>query len=192
MTVARLLLFIIASASSALGQGGQVSRGWGVFESRSQHFSVRYPASWHQMVAADGSVDHDTLSIINFPNSEIVSGVIIKKGGASIAALAVPVNAAPSNVRSLEDWIRWYEKHDAVLDDHVIPVVKGAPDACRNLRRIVTRYEVGPNTFQIHTDYFCSTMHGLYVVLLTNWEGDPHQSALQDVALEVALSLRVR
>jgi|SRR5579862_6871540 len=165
---------------------------WKLFVSRSQHFSVRYPSAWNQLQDRDVTLDRDTLEIINFPNSEIVSGVIIRKGGASIGVNAAPVNAAPGNVQSLEDLVRRYKMDDAVLADHAIPLTRAIPDGCQTLRRVVTRDEVGPHTFSIDTDYFCSTRIGLFVVLLTNWEGDPHQSMVQDTALKIALSLRVR
>lgn len=186
MSVVPSVFLIIAAIPGLLGSGAHAPAGWKLFQSRSQHFSVRYPASWHQIKAADGRVDNDRLSIINFPNAEIVSGVIIKKNGASIG-----VNGAPANVRTTEDWIRMYPVDDTLLDDRDIAVGKPAAGGCVKLSCLVIRDEVGPSAYSIDTRYFCSTTQGLYVVTLTNWEGDPHQSALQDIALKIALSLRL-
>jgi hypothetical protein len=185
MTIMPLLLLILALGPGRVG--ADVTAQWKLFVSRSLHFSVEYPSLWNRLQDHDVAPDADTLEIINFPNKERVEGVIIKKGGASIS-----VNLAPSGINSARDWIRRYNRDNVLLDDRTIPRLRSAPDGCQDLRRIVSRDEVAPNAFSIETDYFCSTPRGLYVVLLTNWEGDPHQPAYQDIAAKVALSLRTR
>jgi hypothetical protein len=144
------------------------------------------------LLEVGGVPNSERLAIINFPNSQRLRGVVIKDGGALISVNAAPVEAAPSNVRSLDDWVRWYEKNEEALDDRDIPTSTPAPGGCQQLRRIVTREDMGSGAFSIGTVYFCSTKHGLYVVILSNWEGDPHQGDLQDTALKIAKSLRSR
>ena len=180
-------LLILTAALRPLALGAHPPVQWRFFESKTQHFSVRYPASWHRPEAVGVLVDNNIFSIINFPDAERAEGVIIKKYGALI-----DVNAAPSDVHSIEDWIRNYGVGDVLLDDRDMPAARPAADGCVKLRQLVTRSQVGPGTYFTGTDYFCSTTRGLYRILLTNWEGDPHQSDLQDTALKVALSLRSR
>jgi hypothetical protein len=178
-------LLILTAALRPLALDAHPPGQWRFFESKTQHFSVRYPASWHRPEAAGVPVDDNVFSIINFPDADRAEGVIIKKYGALI-----DVNAAPSDVHSIEDWIRKYGVGDVVLDDRDIPVARPAADGCVKMRWLVTRSEVGPGTYFIGTNCFCSTARGLYRVLLTNWEGDPNQTELQDTALKIALSLR--
>ena len=169
-----------------------VPTSWKAFLSASENFAVRYPASWNRVQNPGTPPNAEVLQIINFPNSQREPGVVIKEGGALIGVTPAPVNAAPSGVRSLEDWVLWYERYEGILDDRAIPVAKPATGGCQQLRRIMTRQDMGSNRFCIHTDYFCPTHRGLYVVTLTNWEGDPHQDALQNTAQEITLSLRTR
>lgn len=187
MNVLLQFLLILVAVPTLLGQDTYVPAHWKLFESRSQRFSVRYPPSWNRLQGVGVAADSDRLEIINFPNAERVEGVIIKKWGALIQA-----GAPPDGVRSIDDWLRRYYVDDATLDDRDIPVGSPPTGGCVKLRRVVTRSEVGPGTYFISTDYFCSAASGFYSVSLTNWQGDPHQSELQDKALRIALSLRTR
>lgn len=155
--------------------------------SRSHHFSVKYPSSWNRLQNPGVAPDPDMLEIINFPNAERVEGVVIKKAGASIT-----VNSAPGRAGSTEDWIQRYADDNVILDDRQVPMTSPGPTSCLKMRRVVIRDQVAPGAYSIETQYFCSTTRGLYVAGLTNWEGDPHQSTLQDIALKVVLSLKVR
>ncbi len=181
-----VLLMLYALLASAVGGWYSAGR-WILFESTAKDYSVLYPASWHRMKVADRVLEADRLSIINFPSAERVPGVVIKKFGALIE-----VSRAPKDVRSVGEWMHDYHMGDTIVDQRNITVRSRTADGCITVRRFVTRSEVGPGTYFIGTDYFCSTSQGIYRVSLTNWEGDPHQENLQNIAQEIVLSLRQR
>jgi len=160
---------------------------WKVFESKTQHFRVHYPASWNQLEGLAGTVNTDILDIINFPNSERVEGVVIKASGAEIQ-----VSGPPPNVRTIDDWIRGDLSSDAAIDEGLISIPKPGLHGCTSLKRVTWRSDVSGagKAYLFNTGYYCTTKTSFYRVLLANWQGDPQQSRLQELALKIALSLR--
>jgi hypothetical protein len=131
-------------------------------------------------------MDENILDIINFPNSERVEGVVIKKGGAQIWA-----GGPPGPISSAADWIDHSLRGNALVSLRQVAIAAPSPGGCTRLERAVTRFKMD-DAYVIDTAYYCTVGNRLYRVFLTNWEGDPHQGELQDVALKIALSLRSR
>lgn len=176
-----ILCGLVGAAAMTVGASYQ----WKVFESRTQHFRVSYPASWNLLEGVGGAVYADRLDIINFPNSERAEGVVLKKGGAEIS-----VSGPPSGVRTVQAWIHTF--NDTLIEHGDVPVSAPSPGGCRKLQRVISRDEIGPGTYFVNTAYYCSTDDRFFQIQLVNWQGDPHERQLQRIALQVALSLRSR
>jgi len=186
MGILTLAFFTIRAILGGLVVGLPPGSQWRLFESKSQHFSVRYPPSWNRLATWSGVMDENILEIINFPNSERLEGVVIKKGGAWIS-----VGGPPERISSVDQWIRRYLHSDLIIDERAVPISSPLPNGCTSLERIVTRAKMD-DAYTIDTSYYCTVDSRFYRVFLTNWQGDPHQRELQDTALEIALSLRSR
>jgi hypothetical protein len=169
-----------------MGAGLAAGSEWRLFESKTQHFSVRYPPSWNRLATWDGVMDENILGIINFPNSERVEGVVIKKGGAEIS-----VGGRPNWISTADGWIEYSQRRSVTLDRKLLAMAAPSPGGCTRLERVVTRFKMD-DAYVINTSYYCTVGNRFYGVFLTNWEGDPQQSRLQDTALKIALSLRSR
>jgi hypothetical protein len=181
-----LTFFIVQAMLSGLAAGLPAGPQWRLFESKTQHFSVRYPPSWNRLATSDGVMDENILGIINFPNSERLEGVVIKEGGAAIS-----VGGPPQWISTVDGWIEYSQRRSVTLDRKVLAIAAPSPGGCTRLERVVTRFKMD-DAHVINTDYYCTVGSRFYGIFLTNWEGDPQQSKLQDVALRIALSLRSR
>jgi len=159
---------------------------WRPFESKTQHFSVRYPPSWNRLATSDGALDENILDIINFPNSERLEGVVIKKGGAEIS-----VGGPPKWISTVDGWIEYSQRRSVTLDRKVLATPARSPGGCTRLERVVTRFKMD-DAYVINTSYYCTVGSRFYGISLTNWEGDSQQSKLQHTALKMALSLTSR
>jgi hypothetical protein len=186
MRLLALTFFIVRATLGGMGAGLAAGSEWRLFESKTQHFSVRYPPSWNRLATWDGVMDENILDIINFPNSERLQGVVIKKGGAWVI-----VGAPPEFIPSVEEWIRGDLKRGVLIDQRAVPISAPSPNGCTSLERVVAREKMD-DAYAIDTAYYCTVGSRFYRILLTNWEGDPNQAKLQDTALKVALSLRSR
>ena len=149
------------------------------------HYLVQYPASWYLFTTELGPA-LDYLDILNFPPSERVEGVVLRDGGAEIS-----VGAAPSNIATLERWIKADTKFDVQVRQRMSGLSK-LPYGCRRIIEVTSLSEVGPGRNFDHTAFYCSTERGSYVVALTNWQGDPKQKMFYEVARNVVLSLRIQ
>ena len=170
------------------GGAGSGEEGWKEFTSATQHFTVRYPDTWYQ---AQGLVD--LLDVTNFRRTRSEEGIALKVGGAEVT-----VSAAQPDVRSVDDWMNRDVPDDASVlggspvKQAEVPVGNPALDGCEKIRRVTWREEIAPNAYFARSMYYCSASAGLYRIALSNWDGDPAQSRLEAVALEIALSLRTR
>lgn len=182
----RALVLALLAWNSAFGS--PVPRGWKIFESTTYGFKVRYPAQWQELRGIDGTPrSKDSLDIINFPNSERAQGVVIKKGGAEIS-----VGPAGAGSASIDDWIRDDTKFDTQVERRTIKMSSTNPSGSMSLVEVTSLSEVGPDARISRTVYFCSTRRGAFAVLLTNWQGDPKEVQLRELAREIVLSLRIR
>lgn len=181
----RAHFLLVTILASCFGIGASPSK-WKTFRTTKYGFSVRYPADWHLLEGFDGSPDSkDALDIINFPNSQRVKGVVLKDGGASIT-----VAPAPSQVQTIEQWIKEGTKYDTQIKQQAVRGFKTVSSGCKELIEVTSLSEVGPGRNFARTDFYCATEHKLLGVSLTNWEGDSKQRDLQELALKMALSLR--
>jgi len=179
----RALVLVLLAWNSALGSPVP---GWKAFESTKSGFKVRYPAQWQELRGIDGSPgSKDRLDIINFPNAERVQGVVIKKGGAEISV-------GPAGSGSIDDWVRDNTKLDTQVQRRTIQMSSTDPSGCMSLVEVTSLSEVGPDTQFSRTVYFCSTRRGAFAVSLTNWQGDPKEVELRELAREIVISLRIR
>jgi len=189
--LAMTLLFLVAAWVPAAPQE-RAPANWKLFVSETQHFSVVYPGSWNRLLGADGRPINDGLEIINFPNRERVTGVVIKKGGANISVVGLAPDSTPFGWHTVDDWIRFSVRHRIVIDQSEISVAGAAPTQCTTLKRVVSEIPTSGDAYQIDTSYYCTAGGWLYSVSEGNWKGDPHQNDLQEIALQVVLSLRSR
>lgn len=156
------------------------------FESTKYHFKVQYPASWFPLAGTS-----DILDITNFERTPQVPGVALKVGGAEIT-----VTQARSDVHSPEQWVLrdlpdtdWVSKGFEVQQVDV-PISNPVAAGCRKLKQVSWRDEVAPDAYLAETNFYCSTESNLYKIALSNWDGDPAQSKLRVIAMQVAQSLR--
>ncbi len=159
--------------------------GWPSFASSKYHYCVQYPASWF-LFTTELRPALDFLDILNFPPSERIEGVVLKKGGAEIT-----VARASSNVGSLGQWISERVQGAEHVELRTIRLPAGIQTQCRRMEKVTSEQEVGPNTFLALTDYYCETARGLFGVSLSNWRGDPRQNEYRSFALRMALTLQV-
>lgn len=186
MGLLALTFFIVQTVLGGSVAGLPAGSQWRLFESKSQHFSVRYPPSWNRLATWDGVMDENILDIINFPNSERLKGVVIKKGGAWVS-----VGGPPEGISSVDEWIHRYLGRDVIIDQRAVPISSPSPNGCAKLDLVVTRAKMD-DAYAIYSSYYCTVGDRFYSVFLTNWEGDPQQSKLQHTALKIALTLRTR
>ena len=155
---------------------------WKQFSSAKYRFAVQYPASWHRL---DGTPD--ILDITNFQRSGPQDGIATAVGGAEIT-----VTGALPGVRSVDDWIRrdLPDSDDNAASEDNVSIPKPASGGCVRLKQASWREQISPGVYFAETAYYCTTDAGLYKVSLMNWQNDPNQSRLRELAVKIALSLR--
>jgi len=180
---ALIVLALVLGGPRLRAEGDEPFKG---FESVKYHFRVQYPASWFPLVGAS-----DILDITNFQRTPQVPGIALKVGGAEIT-----VTQAPPDVRSVEQWVLrdlpdadWVPK-DFTVEQVDIPVSSPPAGGCQKIKRVSWRDEVAPQAYLAETSFYCSTEGGFYKIALSNWDGDPAQSKLRVITMEIARSLR--
>jgi hypothetical protein len=158
---------------------------WKTFTSSKYHFSVEYPDSWFPSDATA-----DILDITNFRRARPDESIALRAGGAEIQ-----VAGARPDVHTAYDWIHHDLPDDATgADVHEtdIPISKPAQGGCTKLTAVTWRERVAEGAYFAETSYYCQAGSGLYKVSLTNWDGDPKQKGLRELALKMALSLKAQ
>jgi hypothetical protein len=184
MSILRATFLSTCLLASWLVPGTQAPA-WKTFSSAKYHFSVRYPGSWHRM-----NQSRDVLSILNFPLSQRVEGVVLAKSGASITVVPATVVPDADRITTIQDWVtKDVSDSKLIARREVVPVSRDS-GACTQLVTAEWESEQGPNTYTLETAYYCETRTGLYRVWLSHWRGDPKQENLQAIALRMALTLR--
>lgn len=156
------------------------------FQSSKYHFKVQYPASWYPQAGTS-----DILDITNFERTPQLPGIALKVGGAEIT-----VTQARADVHTPEQWVLrdlpdtdWVAK-GFVVQQVDVPVSNPAAAGCLKIKRVSWRDEVAPDAYFAETNFYCSTANALYKIALSNWDGDPAQSRLRVIAMQIAQSLR--
>ena len=185
MAAAPLILLIGISLVSATSRSALDADQWKVFTSAKYHFSVEYPESWYP-----SDVTADILDITNFRRSRPDESIALRVGGAEIQ-----VTGARSDVHTVYDWIH-RDLPDGAASAEVhqtdIPIPKPTPGGCTKLTELTWRERVAEGAYFAETSYYCQTGSDIYKLSLTNWDGDPNQKRHRDLALTMALSLKVR
>ena len=167
------------------GAAAPAGGGWKEFDSRLYGFHVLYPGSWYFWEPKS-----EVLEIFNFPRSQGIEGVILPLGGASISVMGPPPDI---HIRSLDEWVQRDLQGWTLVDKSERIVVPGAPrQGCARLTKVVSVADQGPpgKAVQVTTAYYCRTGGGLYRIEAINWRGDPNQEQYQELAFEVATTLR--
>lgn len=178
-----VLLAMVACCPGLRAQNGEPVK---EFQSSKYHFKVQYPASWYPLAGTS-----DILDITNFERTPQVPGIALRVGGAEIT-----VTQARPDVRSPEQWVLrdlpdtdWVSKGFAVQQVEV-PLSSPAANGCQKIKRVSWRDQVASDTYFAETNFYCSTVQGLYKIALSNWDGDPAQSKLRVITMQIAQSLR--
>ena len=179
-------LFVIALAPRARCEGAESSQPLKPFESSKYHFTVQYPASWYPLAGTT-----DILDITNFERTPQLPGIALKVGGAEIT-----VSRGAADIRSAEQWVlRDLPDTDAAGKDFAVeqvdlPATSPPERGCRTIKQVSWRDEVAPDAYLAETNFYCSTAAGFYKIALSNWDGDPAESKLRVIAIQIARSLR--
>lgn len=155
---------------------------WNEFTSAKYHFAVQYPASWYRLKDTP-----DILDITNFERSGPRDGIAMRVAGAEIT-----VTGALPGVTAVDDWIRrdLPDSDDIAASENNVKIPKPAADGCTKLKQATWHEALSPDAYFAETAYYCTTATGLYKVSLLNWQSDPRQNELRDLAVRIALSLR--
>jgi hypothetical protein len=180
-----LALWVILSATSGvLCERPPADAGWKEFRSPVFHFTVQYPSSWRTLLENPRGID-----IVNFPAAQGQHGIVLSPTGASIQ-----VSGPPRWIHTMDDWIRGDRQGARPIEDREIPIPNPPASGCAGFRRVVWRQDAdgaGKHIFLFNV-YYCSIGSKLFAIGLTNWEGDPKQAELREIAYKIAQSLRTR
>jgi hypothetical protein len=185
MVAAHVILLLSVCATGAIGTSGPDADQWKTFASSKYHFSVEYPESWYPSDATA-----DILDITNFRRARPDESIALRAGGAEIEA-----TGARPDVRTVYDWVHYDLPDDASgaeVHETDIPITKPTPGGCTKLTVVTWRERVAEGAYFAETSYYCQAGSGLYKISLMNWDGDPNQKGLRDLALKMALSLKAQ
>jgi hypothetical protein len=180
---ARISLVLGVFAIQIVGSSGPDTVRWKSFTSSKYHFSVQYPESWYLSDATT-----DILDVTNFRRSRPDETITLRVGGAEIQ-----VAGARSDVHTVYDWMHHDlpdDASDAEVHETDVAVPKAMRGGCTKITEMMWRERVAEEAYFAETSYYCQAGSALYKVSLTNWDGDPNQKALRDLAARMVLSLR--
>jgi hypothetical protein len=160
------------------------SHTWHLFRS-STGFAVSYPGTWVR-----SGVSTDRLQVRSSKGG--AEGVGIKPGQAEITVM----DARESPKQTLAQVIAYYTRDTKVISQRDVPGGT-VPNSCSHLKQIVSKEPAIPPGDSpisvptvVNTDFFCEVAGHNIVILLRNWEGDKRQQEYQQVALQMARSIR--
>ena len=155
---------------------------WKKFISEKYHFVVEYPGSWYRLSGAS-----DILDITNFERSGPSDGIATRVAGAEIT-----VTGALPGIRNADDWIRrdLPDSDDIAASENNLKIPTPDAAGCSKLKQASWREQLSPDAFFAETSYYCTSAGGLYKVSLLNWQNDPRQQELRELAISIATSLR--
>jgi len=180
------LLFALSGGWILAHRGGRITASpgerWKDFTSAKYRFTVQYPASWYGL----GGVS-DLLDITNFARTGPEDTI-----GTHVAGAEITVTGALAGVKDVNDWIRrdLPDSDEIAASESNIAIPHPAADGCTKLKEATWREPLSPDASFAETAYYCTAAAGLYKVSLLNWENDPRQKELRELALKIALSLR--
>jgi hypothetical protein len=153
--------------------------GWKQFTSAAG-FSVMYPAKWRRI-----GISEDRLDIVSSEGHQ--EGVVIQQGEAEIIVRERP----EAMTSTLAELTALDSRSDSVLSRRELPGQGAHGESCRVLTEVVTKFEIGPGTYNIGTSLYCELRGRKFTTDVRNWEGDKRQPEYQRIALRMAQSLRI-
>ena len=183
MTARLALAIVLLAASPALPAGA----GWTHFVSKRYRYSAWYPPGWAPLTKRSQS-----LTVINFPQSERVTGAVVPVGGALIQA--GPAERPDKTIEDLvQEEMTVAGARYPILDQTLLTNLP-YPDAPKTLRQVEYYENWGSATHPIlqHVTTFWCKVHGrIFSVALIYFHGNKGAKVLEAEALEVARSLRI-
>ncbi|HLZ50164.1 MAG TPA: hypothetical protein VKP61_05420 [Candidatus Acidoferrum sp.] len=175
--VALLLSFAVAAPGSP--------EVWQHFSS-SRHFSVTFPTDWFRF-----GVSTDRLQIRSSKGG--AEAVLIKRDQAEITV----VEAEGSSTKTLTQVIDYYTKGTSILSRTTVSN-ESSKQGCGKIEEVISKESVIPPgdalvsvPYIINTELFCEIDGHKIVTVLRNWEDDSRQEDYQNVALQMARSIRL-
>jgi hypothetical protein len=161
--------------ATALGATSGAAETWRTY-SFNGVVSFDYPAAW--VPIEQGAT---RLHILSGPKR--AEGVIITADEAQIVVSLSGVTP--------DDLNRFIASHppDKVLSDSELPATRAS--GCERLRKIVALDEIGPDTYETSTTFFCVISNRTLMVAESNFQGSKHQQQYAQTALHIAQSIRL-
>ena len=149
---------------------------WTTFVS-SSGYAVSYPGAWHRI-----GTSPDRLDIVS--STQHAEGVVIAPGEAEIVVL----ERTPAAGAAVSDVIARDVLGDSVLSRRELPH-RGRP--CDVLTEVVSRSQVGPDTYERDTEFYCALAGHIFTTTLRSWPDDRRQDYYRRLAEQVAASLHL-
>jgi len=155
-----------------------------VFENKTYHYAVEYPADWH-LETLEGR-----FAVENFPPEKAVRGARLPEGGAAIIIL-VPeeiVRVGAGLPRTLDEWVAAGTSHERVLrkSERRIETSHGKTTAIETETECCA---VPP--FQKSVEWYFEIRGRFFEATLVHRQSDPQAPKLEEALRQVVLSLRV-
>lgn len=177
-----LLLTLIAAAPTG---------GWKRFYSQKYRFAVFYPADWAPLDFHGIEPQGEYLDVINFPESERVTGIVIPQSGAE---LIVAPSRNPG--ATIDDLVAQSLKfvHDAPSVDQTILTGMTGANECGTLRQVKYHINLGDDLHPVlehDTVYYCEVHRRILVVTMRYFRGNKDATMLDGIARTAAQTLTV-
>jgi hypothetical protein len=153
------------------------------FDSKSQAFSVDYPATWSLVGSSTLGPSDSRMDIVSFPDNQRAEAVVIKRGGAEIILLRGQAD------QTVDDGDKLILRHDIPLNSSSLcPSVA----VTRVLKAIVTKDQVpsGVAVYEDDTTYAFACGTESFQLILRHFRGDPKHKDYEDAAIGILNSLR--
>lgn len=144
-----------------------------------ESLTIRYPASWWPVSIERGRIDIRS-------SKQGAEGVGIGRGQAEIIASVQDIEP----MQTLDQLIQRNVRNDEVLSDRPVDFSRSrVGQSCTNVREVISRNEIGPNTFVINTGIFCQIDNTLIIVLLRTWGSEERLREYQHIAEDISKSI---
>ncbi|MGH9414381.1 MAG: hypothetical protein ACRD0Y_11675 [Terriglobales bacterium] len=160
--------------------------GWTQFFSAKYKYAAYYPPGWHLLQPTG-----DSLTAINFPDSQRVTGAVIPEQGAYIDA--GPVSASITTVNDAVMQALAHADGAPILEQTLLTSDPGT-NGCPTLHQLEYYENFGSSTKPVlehWTSYFCSVHGRIFAVDLGYWRGNKDAALLEGLARTVANTLQI-
>ena len=140
---------------------------------------VQIPATWRVLESSSP----ERLAILSAKQG--AEGVVIGPNEAEIIVAVEPAS------KSVDELIRQNVRDAPIVSRHSMGAADGGKaHPCASFEEVVTKEEVGPNTFVTDTGLFCQLHDSAVVLLLRYWPNDARQAIYQNIAREMMSTIR--